>query len=86
MKKLLVFLGLKAAEVSAIVFIPWGLGLLIKYLSPVVVANALPPMWILGIMSLFVIYGIVISIYFIYIVVLANWDWADKIINKKSEI
>jgi len=86
MKKLLVFLGLKVAEISAVVFIPWGLGLLIKYLVPTTVASSLPPMWILGIMSLFVIYGIVVSIYFIYIIVLSNWDWADKIINKKSEI
>lgn len=77
MKTFLVFLGLKIAEIAAIVFVPWGIGALAKkwgWLMEYVLPED-APCWVVGIFIL----AMSSSIFFF---IQANWDWAKSIVRK----
>ena len=72
MKKVLIFIGLKVAEISGVIFIPWGLGL-VAHSFGLFVSD---PAWIAGI-GMMVIPAI--SIIAILLFIIGNWSWAEKL-------
>ena len=80
MKKVILFLGLKVAEISAIVFIPYytGVGL---------VAVGLPkentPFWLIGFAALMLVSLFTLLVYFVFGAMLkSNWKWAGRILKE----
>ena len=80
MKKVILFLGLKVAEISAIVFIPYytGVGL---------VAVGLPkgdtPFWLIGFAALLIVPFFTLLVYFFLGGILkSNWEWAGRILKE----
>ena len=80
MKKVILFLGLKVAEISAIVFIPYytGVGL---------VAVGLPkgdtPFWLIGFAALLMVSLSAVFVYFYLGAILkSNWEWAGRILKE----
>ena len=84
MKKILVFIGLKVTEIAAVIFIPYFVGLvaqatligdwlyLLRY-SP----------WVAGITCLSVLFVLLGGCAILIIIVLGNWKWATKLIQKR---
>lgn len=80
MKKVILFLGLKVAEISAIVFIPY-------YTGVGVVAVGLPkddaPFWLIGFAALLIVSFFTLFIYFVPGAILkSNWEWAGRILKE----
>jgi len=79
MKRILVFIGLKIAEISAIVFIPWGLGLW----NPIGLPDDAPA-WVMGLGTILI--GLVVPVLLLclcYVLISVNWEWAKKILDRK---
>ena len=88
--KILLFLALKLAEISAIVFIPYWIGRLSYKIPFVIEAFKGVPFWFLGnfvflvsTIALGIIYIIVSEI--LPIICRANWNWAGKILQKEEK-
>ena len=81
MKKYLIFIGLKIAEISTVVFIPYIVGSILICLTDTHAPSSLFELWLIGLFvivfgSMFVAFGVcLISI---------NLEWADRIINRKK--
>ncbi len=85
MNRKLVFIGLKIAEIVAVVFIPYYLGLFARTKWPVFWADG-PPCWIAGII---IMIGLLMLFAMGYVcfqgskeLIKANWKWAGKILKK----
>lgn len=82
MKRVLYFIGLKVAEVSAVVFIPYFLGMLLMkwkwYVTFMEVEGV--PLWIVGIGSIIMWIGLPVVIVVVLVVfIMGNWEWAQKL-------
>jgi len=78
MKRILVFVGLKVAEISAVVFIPWGIGLW----NPLGFDGTL--VWAVGLATIvrgLALPAVVLSI--CYVIIHANWELSKKIMDRK---
>lgn len=76
--QILIFVGLKVVEISALVFIPYGIGLLIKKYSSILDKEPIFMVWLLGLVASVMAAGVVILGVALF---LANWKWAGKLIN-----
>ncbi len=78
MKRILLFIGLKIAEIAGVVFMPYFIGLRVVTKWPGVWTDC--PAWIVGFLTLFILFVACIGICgFIE----ANWNWAGKILKRK---
>jgi len=73
--KILIFVGLKVVEISALVFIPYGIGLLVKKTTSFFDDE---PTWCIGFVAGLMAAGVVLIGVVLF---LANWEWAGKLIN-----
>jgi hypothetical protein len=90
-RRILTFIGLKTAEISAIVFIPWGVGLYIhnvaywnrgwlaKWVAHLKLHTG--PVWIDGLGFLF-IHSLMLAI--LIFAVYLNWLWAKQLTAKED--
>lgn len=87
MKRVLTFIGLKVAEILGVVFIPWGIGLILRnwvWFETIMHFEDTHP-WLIGIVGL--IMGVMLPGLFIawlVILVVHNWEWATKLTTKKG--
>ena len=78
MKRVLVFVGLKVAEISAVVFIPWGLGLW----NPLGLRDDYA--WVTGLGYICLGIWLPVIIFLIcYGLISVNWEWSKKIMDRK---
>lgn len=81
-KKVSVFIGLKIAEISAIVFVPWIAGIAsLKWCQFFWEGSIVNP-WVAGIITLIIL--IIITGFFSRFIT-ANWKWSQKIIIKMEK-
>ena len=88
MKRIIIFIGLKIAELSILVFIPFGLGMVAhKYnLAFSEASTNLLGIWFTGFanivffaimpLGILIVLGLIISL---------NWDWAGKLSKRKPK-
>ena len=83
MKRVFVFIGLKVVELSAIVFGPYFLGMLISKWTwfYLVMEYKGEPYWLMGFVSLIMLVGTLAIIVLIALFCVGNWKWAKKISN-----
>lgn len=85
MKRVLLFIGLKVAEIVGVVFGPYYIGLFVTTKWPEFWTNA--PVWFAGALLVLVGAGLfvigVFSCGVISVLIEANWEWAGKILEKK---
>lgn len=83
MKRVLVFLGLKIAEISAVVFIPHYLG------RAFIAVTGLPPdsapFWIVGWIPILTVFLFVLTCAAIPEIISANWRWSKDILERGKE-
>lgn len=80
MKKVAIFVGLAIATLSAIVFVPWGVGLLVHKLG--IVTNNY--VWVEG-FKILVFIGWTIMLSFIgYLMIQVHWKWAKRLAGGKK--
>ena len=84
MKKVIIFIGLKVLEVSAIVFGPYLLGSLLVqwpwYYKALQCTGE--SRWLIGLWFIFMLVAFIIIIGLLTVAVAANWEWAKKIANR----
>ena len=87
MNRILIFIGLKIAEISAIVFIPNYLGVYVDNGNPLLHQGKFD-LWGAGFVTLVVIclaMFIVFTVgYLVFLLIKDNWEWAGDI-SKKME-
>ena len=82
MKRVLVFLGLKVAEVGAFIFIPYWIAKLgEKFGLNYPFADTLFDYWSIGFLMIIVPVGVIMVL---LLVVLENWNWAGKITRRNK--
>ncbi len=89
MKKVIIFIALKIAEVSLVVFGPYYLGMWVhtwtgwfcghEYKTP----YCAPP-WTIGFGVLMMAIGVVLVIGLLCALIVANWKWAGKLRDRLS--
>lgn len=81
MKTIFVFICLKMVELLAIIFVPWGIGLIVTPLSPGFFHF---PVWVNGFGAI-IIFATVACLGFaaIIVLVLKNWEWAHRITQRR---
>jgi len=94
--KWILFVLLKLGEASAVVFIPWGLGTVIRLLCPTFYLVGGQPafsmfrVWLCGILILVCMVGAGMAVAMIYLIIVQNIRWAEeltyKIRHKKGDI
>lgn len=82
MKRVLCFIGLKVAEISAVVFIPYFLGMLFLkwewYVGFMELEGA--PLWLVGFLSILIgIIAPVTIVVLLVIFIMGNWNLAGKL-------
>ena len=78
MKRVLVFVGLKVAEISAFVFIPWGIGLW----NPLGFRDEY--VWLTGLGNICLGFIVPTGVIGIFILIISiNWEWSKKIMDRK---
>ena len=88
--RILLFLGLKLAEISTIVFIPYWLGKLLFKIPFVKGTFNGVPLWFLGNFGIVVLFAILGITYMILKEILpficrVNWNWAGEILKKEEK-
>ena len=81
MKRVFVFIGLKVAELSAIVFGPYFLGMLVSkwpWLCSVTRLDLMPH-WIAGIMFIFILFAVFLLVALVAMFCIKNWELTKKI-------
>ncbi len=84
MKRIIIFICMKVAEIAAIVFIPYGVGKvsLMTIGDWLVNVETAFQVWVCGLMSLVSIFIGVMACTGIFLVIVANWrkatEWANK--------
>ena len=83
MKRICVFIGLKIAEISGIIFIPYLIGRLVsKWGWYVNFMNCEgEPYWAIGLITIIMIAFLIVLSILVGIVIHANWKWAKSIIT-----
>ena len=71
--KYLIFITLKILEISAVVFIPWGIGNLCTVDAPVLVC------WLMGALFVIGVSGIGMGLFY---TIPAWWKWNLKLVKK----
>lgn len=89
MKKVLIFIGLKIAEISAIVFIPYFIGVFdkntVQWLHrPEWQGGSFFYTWFNGLGYILYLAAGSCGIALIGLVIVGNWKWAKKISNDKT--
>ena len=80
MKRIMIFIGMKLAELAAIVFVPWGVGILANKNAWFVRLFHGSPVYLDGFMILAILAMIImIAIFAIFIIIPANWEWAKRL-------
>jgi len=79
MKRLIIFIILVAAGITEIVYIPWGIGLGMQYVFPVLKNE---PVWVAGMLT--ILAPLVIGA-LIWLFVDLNWIAAGGIVRKNSD-
>lgn len=82
MKQITIFIGLKIAEISSIVFIPYFIGVLDKNTVQWTFydfGNVVFDLWVAGFMYLISLVIIACLVVLSYAVIQVNWKWAKKI-------
>jgi len=75
--QVLIFVVLKIVEISVIVFIPYGIGLILKKTS----TFEDDPLWMLWLMG-FVAFTMIVGIGLLVMQMsMVNWEWASKLLN-----
>jgi len=88
MKKVIIFIGLKVAEISAIIFVPYYLGVLVSKWTWYYTAMGFcgTPCWIVGIANAVFLVLMFLACGLIYLgvyeLVTSNWELSEKIANK----
>ncbi len=82
MKRISIFIGLKVAEISAIVFIPYYLGMLLSKWEWFCVKFTLQSYWITGFMGIWALVASLGAVLLIVLLVIGNWNWAKKIAGR----
>ena len=83
--KIVIFILLKVIEISSVIFIPYGIGLLFRewewYCVSFNLANT--PTWIIGIFTLFflaaILFLLIVSAVIVVEVFKKNLEWANRI-------
>lgn len=78
--KWIVFIILKVLEVSAIVFVPWGIGLVAQSISPSFFNTHW--VWLDGVAVMLMGGVLAILCFWLFIFVESNIEWAEKIYKK----
>jgi hypothetical protein len=78
----LIFLGLKAVEISAIVFVPYWFSFLWLYVTGLVPDNGLVGLWLIGAFTI-VICGTVGFV--LGSLIISNWKWSKKLATRIKE-
>jgi len=89
MKRIVVFLGLKVLEISALLCIPYGVGKIMtifpKYITALEVGQVcFWSMWIVGFVTILMSAVAIMILALIGLVCYANWEKAGKIVRKKA--
>ena len=89
MKRILVFIGLKVAEIGGVVFVPYWVGKLVIYIYN----KVSPDNWIgmrsclevygTGFFSILIFIGICSMIAVFCLIIGQNWEWASKITKRR---
>ena len=83
MKRILVFIGLKVAEIGAIIFVPYWLG---KYVCNSFEYPQASSYWVEGVFMIFVVLAAIlivgVSVAGIVSLIYGNWEWAGKITRR----
>jgi len=77
--KILIFIGLKTVEIAAIVFVPYYMG---KLLMPFIDKEEQIKItyWMIGLGAIILA---CLLVFWGYLLVTANWEWAGKLIEKQ---
>lgn len=83
--RILLFIGLKLAEILAIVFMPYWLGRLICKIP--YIGEAGIPYWIAGFLGIIMLFAVLMITFctiteVLPIICRANWNWAGRILRK----
>lgn len=78
--KVVMFVLLKLLEAAAVVFVPHYLGRLVCLLPQIDRNGA--PYWLVGSLVILITFVLVFAFLGIYVLILANWELAGRIIEK----
>lgn len=72
--RVLIFLGLKVLEILAIIFVPYGIGRLVRLIPWVKECFDDTPYWLIGILIIFLLGAVGVIL---FALILKNWELAD---------